>query len=242
MYTDYLKTQLTEIEALESEIARIRADCPKTAHGLPDYVSLYVTMESLVRQAAGRASLALRLTTAHIVPAEAEAQRLVSILEDLDVDLDEETLATLELICKRTWSGPPHIRETSLYRSERDSIGNMINRTIRQVQQDERDNEHDAATDALVSAGFVHNEENDAFERSDARVIVTLVNGRESRYSWEFIEITRPFSEGFLAATEYVRIVDTGKSGEFSRLLALIAKPAPTDALAPDSEPRRAIQ
>ena len=130
---------------------------------------------------------------------EREHERLIRIFEALDLDLDEETLATLELIGRQ--QGPTE------YREQARDIRRAISKAVTETQETERDFEHDQATDALIAAGFTYDEDDD-FTRSTERVTITLVNGRECRYEWQLEN----------ASGE----IDRGKSGEFSRLLALI--------------------
>lgn len=139
-----------------------------------------------------------------------EHERLVTIFEALGIDLDEETLSTLELIGKD--------RE---YKDQCRSVRVAITQICADVQADEREIEHDQATDALIAGGFTHDEEIDAFCRSSEVVTVTLVNGRECRYEWQYQPKYQPNGGSGLS-------IETGKSGDFHRLLALIA-PAPVE-------------
>jgi hypothetical protein len=203
VYTDHLKTTLEGIASLRGEIAAIDARHAKSASGSPCYPSMCGALQATIGFAADQATSALKWTTDHVAPAEAEAQRLVSILEALGIDLDEETLVTLELIGK-----------DDSYKEARRDIRNAVNRSVSDTQWCERDYEHDRATDALIDAGFIHIEDEDYFDRDAQRVTVTLANGREARYEWELQDN---------ASGEQVT-VDSGKSGSFSRLIALIQK------------------
>ena len=169
---------------------------------------------------------------------EREHERLIAIFEALEIDLDEESLATLELIGKREYTAHRPAIENSPYRDQRRDISKAFAKAIRETQENERDFEHDQATDAILAAGFVHDEENDCFARGDERVTVTLVNGRECRYEWTFGHATlrnipcqrwtladhgRPVLESYLLTHYGASSIHSGKSGEFSKLIALIA-------------------
>ena len=210
MYTDYLKETLKRIAGAKADIGRIRTEYSTSSKGYPCYPSMCGALEAVVRDAAGNAESALRWTVEHIEAAEREAERIGTIFENLGIDLDEETLVTLELIGKRTYDARNY--ENSPYKDQRREIERAISKAVADTQENEREYEHDQATDALIAAGFVHDEENDCFERNDERVTITLVNGRESRYMWELAGC---------AQNQYAYVA-SGKSGEFSRLLALI--------------------
>lgn len=133
-----------------------------------------------------------------------EHERLVTIFEAIGIDLDEETMATLELIGR-----------DQDYKDQRRSVRVAITQICADVQADEREIEHDQATDALAAAGFVYDESNDNFTRGTETVLITLANGRECRYNWAYeMQDVRPGQ---------LRIIDSGASGDFSRLIALIA-------------------
>ncbi len=129
-----------------------------------------------------------------------EHERLVTILEGLDIDLDEEALAALEVLAKNSHD----------YKSERRELASAINKAIRETQESERQIEQDDATEKLAAAGFVLDDEHEAWNRNREQVRIELTNGRESRYKWEY-ETSEPLHQ-----------IETGISGDFARLLALI--------------------
>lgn len=194
MYSDYLKEQLERIVAIKDEIAK--ADAIFTSGD--KYPSICGWLQATIKSASADAERAIAWLTEHIAPAEKQAERLVSILENIGVNLDEDDLVALETL------GKDHE-----YRHDRNTLAEAINAMIANVQESERDIEHNQATDALLAAGFVFDEQSDSFVRDGECAIITLTNGRQSRYEWRFEN----------ASGE----VDSGKSGSFSRLIALIA-------------------
>lgn len=221
MYTEYLKNNLAELAAVEVEQKRIRAEYAITNNGSPSYPSICGAMDVVITRAAYTAKAMLNWTSEHIEPAEKQAERFVSIFEALGIETDEETLATLELIGKRTYiDNPREFRENSPYRDERNQIANLISKLVSEVQESEREREHDEATDAILKAGFIHNEDTDAFMRDRETVVIELTSGRESRYKWGYAG-SKPNGDA---------LVDSGKSGEFSRLIDLIAPKQTSDS------------
>lgn len=215
MYTSYLKTKLAEIAAITEGIVRIQAQ-HKDDKGIVNYPSMCGALEAVAAQAGRTATVALKWTVDHVEPAELEAQRFTGIFESIGIELDEETLATLELIGKRTYNdGDQSFCETSPYRNERSQIGNLISKLVSEVQESERDREQDNATDALLKADFEYDEDENAFRRDIELVRIKLTNGRLSIYKWEY-DTSDP--KGTVAS---------GKSGDFHRLLALIAEEKP---------------
>lgn len=159
-----------------------------------------------LQRAGGQAATIAQTIVPRIEVIEREHQRLVSIFESLDIELDEETLATLELIGGRSCN--------DAYKEPRRDIRNAINKAVRETQEAERDYEHDQATDGLIAAGFACNEADGNFTRGNETVVITLVSGRECRYEWGYER------EAVIDVCGFVS--DSGKSGEFSRLLSLI--------------------
>ena len=216
MYTEYLKTQLQRIIDAGARIAEIESRYATVRDGHPCYPSMCGAMQSELRMASDEAKRALAWTVNHIEPAEREAGRLISILEALDIDLDEETLSTLELIGR-----------DQTYKEARRDIRNAINKAVNDTQWCERDYEHDQAIDALAAAGFVVDDDGEVWTRGDESVTVTLVSGRDARYEWTYDSDPSAAHD-----TDPDAIIDSGKSGEFFRLLALIAKPATVEVTA----------
>ena len=209
METEYLRKRLEGIANTSDHADRIETEYKSSPY------SIIGGLDARLRIVGGDIAVLLEPNglLSRIEANERAAERLQSILEALDIDLDEDALAALELIGKRTWSNGVGVYETSPYQDERRSISRAINKTIVLVQESEREREHDETTDALMVAGFVYQGDDDCFDRGNQRVTVTLTNGRECRYAWEFQDNT---------SGDQV-MVDSGKSGEFSRLLELIA-------------------
>jgi hypothetical protein len=209
-YSEYLIETLNRIAKIQSEPATIEARCATANNGRTCYPSMAGALESVVKNAAREAESALRWTTDHIVPAEREAERLVAIFENLGLDLDEETLATLELMGK-----------DKTYRSEARGIVSAITRQVADVQYSERDYEQQNATEVLARAGFVVDDEGETWTRGKVWVKIELANGRESRYRWTYENND---------ASDDETSNDSGVSGEFHRLLVLIGAGGSEDA------------
>ena len=219
MTSTYLKESLAKIGQLKQQAAEIESKESRDA-----IMAQYPALSSPYVITSGRLAGAIKSAIEWELPIaqrnaermeviECEYERLISILENIGVNLDEEDLVALELVAKRDYAPQANmqsgVRETSPYRDQREAIARTVNRAISEVQEGERELEHDNATDALLKAGFVFDEERDFFVRDNDCVTVTLVNGRECRYTWEF-------------AADLGATTETGKSGEFSRLLELI--------------------
>lgn len=200
MYSEYLKTTLKRIADSVNDIAAIEERYATAGrNGTPCYPSMVGALEAVIRSSVIYATTAKQWVTNHIEPAEREAQRLVSILEGLGIDTEEETLATLELIAS-----------DNTYRDERRQLRSVFSRVITEAQESQRESEKDDATDAITATGFAFDEEADNWNRGNEQIRIELTNGNESRYKWEY-ETSDPLHR-----------VETGVSGEFSRLLALI--------------------
>lgn len=138
-----------------------------------------------------------------LVPEINRLERIVSALESIGVNLDEEDIQGLE------W-----IAELNRTHSERSFLRDHLNRAIRESQWDRRETEHKEAIDALTTAGFVLNDEDGTWNKDGVTVKIELTNGRESRYKWEY---ERHDPKGV-----WQSIHNSGVSGEFHRLLKLI--------------------
>lgn len=224
MYTDYLKEMLQKIVGANADAARIEAEAEQYEKQSPGSRYPYQTgaLEATVACLVRNAESALRWTNEHVVPAEAEAQRLISALENVGIDIDADTMRALELMGKKTY-GKDHW-ETSPYKYERRELTGHFSRIVNEVLFSERESEHDHATDTLTAGGFEYDEDSDTFSRGAERVTITLESGRECRYSWVYERETDVL---------HIDKSDAGKSGEFHRLLSLINPLA--DALAPFS-------
>lgn len=223
MESKYLKESLDKLAGLKARAEQIQspenraAIKAQNAGGLTDGV--YPTMcgeLSGIILLASCAIAAAQHSAERLEAIEREHERFVSIFEALDIEFDETALATLELIGKRTWAeGYKPLVENSLYRDERRAISNAISRAIADVQESEREFEHEKATEAIAAAGFVRFEDDsfDGWARDIDNIERISINmsykNRITVYSWELER------DGVT--------VDSGKSGEFSRLIALIA-------------------
>lgn len=151
----------------------------------------------------------------HLEIIERGYERLVTIFESLDINLDEEAMTALETL------GKPG------YQYERHVLATAIDTAIRETQESERDNEKDATVESLLAVGFVIDDEDDSYVRGHEQVRINLVNGRECRYRWEY------------ETSEPVQRIETGKSGEFSRLMNFVAvrQSVPACGVSPSGEP-----
>ena len=226
MTSTYLKESLAKLATLKSRGERIdsvenRAELRATYPLTPgnEYPAMCGQYIGLLMGAHWDIETALR-SAERLEVIDREHERLVSIFEALDIDLDEETLTSLELMGR-----------DAEWKDARRGISFAISSAVRNVQEGERDIEHDNATDALLAAGFVFDEETDSFTRGPERVIITLTNGRECRYEWTYEHLgaaTLPLNHEASATEAYLLKhygasgIHSGKSGEFSRLLELI--------------------
>lgn len=152
-----------------------------------------------------------------------EHERLISIFEGLDIDLDESALAALELMNKRTWGkyDSGNVYDNSPYRSERSALSAAFSKAIADVQESEREFEYEQAMEALEKTGFVLDEETEEWRRGVERVTVgRQYKNHVSAYPWTY--------DGF--DLNGVGVGDSGTSGDFHRLLALITPSQPGSA------------
>ena len=204
-YSEFLTRQLTEVSGLCVRAARIEQDYATANNGKPCYPSMVGALGAIAGSIAISARSASEWTADHIVPAEREAERLMAILEGLDIDLNEESLSALEAM----------IKNQDEYRSEIRALSGAFQKAVCETQVTERELEQQNATEALTAAGFVLNDEDGETWQNDSlnlRVTIELTNGHESRYKWEVAGCEQ---------NQYAH-VDSGVSGEFHRLLALI--------------------
>lgn len=136
-----------------------------------------------------------------LIPEINRLERIVSALESIGVNLDEEDIEALEGIASDLTSG------------HREDMRESLNEWIGDWQQLAREREQQNAIDIMTSAGFVLNDEDgETWTRGNETVKLELTNGRESRYSWTY---------GFYHEDDDID-ADYGVSGEFHRLLKLI--------------------
>lgn len=146
----------------------------------------------------------------HLIPAINRLERIVSALESIGVNLDEEDVVSLELLA--TLPDADY---------ERRGLAGYINKAVTENASEARDNEQENAIASLITAGFVLNDEDgETWTRDNATVTIELTNGREYRYRWEYA--TGP-ADDFPALDDLRPIAcHSGVSGEFHRLLKLI--------------------
>lgn len=213
MESTYLKERLAKLGTLKSNCEAIESDENRerlkeqhrgTPLELDPYPSMLGQVLGLVYYSAHWDIEAAIKSAERLEIMEREHERLVAIFEALEIDLDEETLAALEMIGK-----------DSAYRDHKRDIRAAVSKAVNDTQWCERDYEHGQATEALVAAGFAINDEGECFTRGSERVTVTLVNGLEAWYAWTY--------ESHDNGTHPLYKADSGKSGEFFRLLELIA-------------------
>lgn len=213
MTTQTMKLWLQEIVNLRDDIAHInspefRATCDKSN----PYPGMLGALEGRIF----RPTVSAQIMLEHIGDIE-RLERIANVFENIDVDLDDSALSVLELMCKRTWTTGPHVRETSQYRSERNALADAINKAISEVQESERELEHESAVESIGALGFVRFEDDsfDGWVRDGERIVIEMAYKHHiTTYSWELAK------DGVTA--------DSGKSGEFRRLIALIAPKAVT--------------
>lgn len=134
MESTYLKERLAKLATLRADSERIgsnehaEAERARLKGGITDN-----PYPSMVGELMGRCWLAqfdiegAQRFAERLEVIEREYERLISIFEALDIDLDEETLSTLELI-----------GEDVKYKAERRSVRTCITQICSDVQTDER--------------------------------------------------------------------------------------------------------
>lgn len=210
----YLKERLAKLAELKPASDRIgseenRKAIAATMAGITQnaYPAMLGELMGRVFAADWDVSAALRYAE-RLEVIEREHERLITIFEGLDIDLDEEALTALEVLAKNSHD----------YKSERRELASAINKAVREALQSERDIEQDDATEKLAAAGFVLDDEHEAWDRGREQVRIELTNGRESRYKWEY------------ETSEPIHRIETGISGGFARLLALITPAQPVSS------------
>lgn len=146
-------------------------------------------------------------TIGFLIPEINRLERIVSALESIGVNLDEEDIQALEGIAAIRGSGPLHDYTLG-------TIAEHLNNAIGDWQEATREEEQENAVEALVAAGFVlDDEDGETWTKDGVTVKIECVHPAESRYKWECLHDTNnPIGTG----------VSSGVSGEFHRLLALI--------------------
>lgn len=211
MNSQTMKLWLQEIVAIEDAVDHIntpefRAACNQS------YAAMLGSLEGRIIKPVINAKMMLE----RIGDIE-RLERIANVFDAIDIDLDDSALSALELMCERTWTPGPRVHETSPYRDERRTLASAINKAIADVQESEREFEHETAEDSIGALGFVRFEDDsfDGWVRDGERIVIEMAyKNHVTTYSWELEK------DG---AT-----VDSGKSGEFSRLLGLIAPKAVT--------------
>ncbi len=134
-------------------------------------------------------------------------ERIVSALESIGVNLDEEDIQGLELL--RDTQGDDGADPS---RWERDKLVESFNAATTDAREMEREREQENAVEVLTQAGFVlDDEDGETWTKDGVTVKIECVHPAESKYKWEW-ETDSPSLRG-----------EIGISGEFHRLLALIS-------------------
>lgn len=139
---------------------------------------------------------------------EREHERWLTILDNLDLQLDERELAALELIGKE-----------DVYRSSRTKISETVMEEIRDVIEDDADYERDEATEKLIAAGFALDDDSEEW-----------VRGHDWTPAHERVSIERipppKYTSGYTTyrwtLTRANGQIECGQTGDFARLLELV--------------------
>lgn len=141
----------------------------------------------------------------HVFSAVNRLERIERALDSIGVNLDEEDIAALEIMAN-----------DDDYRRERTELRTAFNLSVGDIQDSEREAEQEQALEALAKAGFVLNDDDDeTWTKDNVTVKIELIDGSKCQYRWEY---------------ESPRNMDSGLSGEFHRLLALIGQSVSSDS------------
>jgi hypothetical protein len=136
-------------------------------------------------------------------------ERIVSALESIGVNLDEEDIHGLELL--RDDQG-----ERDECRFEREKLVGSFNAASAEAREMANEHEQEIAIEALTASGFVlDDEDGETWTKDGVTVKIECIHPGESKYKWEYENPTHTES--------HLRFV-CGVSGEFHRLLALIGR------------------
>lgn len=226
MTSKYLKESLVKLATLRTDAERIGSDENRDAikkdmcggFTYDAYPAMFGQLTGRVQNAEYDILAAQRYADT-LEATERDYERLISILEALDIETDEETLSALELMSKREWATGNRVFETSKYKSERRAVALAVSNAVNTVLEGEVEYEQENATDELTKAGFVLNDD-DQWTRDQERIVIeraaTLKHQpRRTCYTWSWCDMASGTFE-------------SGRSGDFHRLLALIA-PKPVE-------------
>lgn len=200
---NYLRQTLDRAAGLNAHLARIESAENREAmilrHGTTSiYPAMFGELSAVTQFAAADIAHAIRQ-----IEQVDRLERIAAAFEGLDIDLSDENLKALELLASER-----------RYRYEKATFSSAFETAIKYVQNYEREMEADNAAESLDAAGFVHGDTEDYWDKDDLRVTI------ESKsicgvtvYSWEL--------QSNLSGEQVT--VDSGKSGEFSRLIAAIS-------------------
>lgn len=151
-----------------------------------------------------------------LIPEINRLERIERALESIGVNLDEEDIRALELL-----SGKDD------YGFERKKLRLEINATIGDIQDSERELEQEQALEALAKAGFVLNDDDgETWTKDNVTIKIELIDGSKCQYRWAY---------------ESPRNMDSGLSGEFHRLLALIGQSVSSDSSEGSGTPKKEV-
>lgn len=154
-----------------------------------------------------------RTFTAYTIHEIDRMRRIVSALESIGVNLDEDGIYGLELLANRAGLDDN-------FRLEREAACHAFNAAISECLEESREREQEQAIEALAIAGFVlDDEDGETWTRDDVTVKIECVHPAESTYRWEYHKW-----DSIHGGPGFNKQFTIGKSGDFHRLMALIGK------------------
>ena len=203
-YSDFMKNTVAKITAHSSRPDEIRAlaDAKQDGYGNDTEGRIYPAMFGGLSGACSTLRYDIStLTLESFADGVRRLERIVSALESIGVNLDEEDIVALEGIARNY--GEPN----------RDDLRDALNTATTEWREEQRENEQAHAIEALIAAGFALDDlDGETWTRGDLRVTIECVHPAESMYRWE---------AAGCAQNQYAYI-DSGKSGDFHRLIHLI--------------------
>lgn len=204
MTTKYLTKSIDRIQALvergkQIESAEHRAEL--AARDRDVYPQLTGELSALLTILVAGEVVLLKHHAESLAAMEREHQRWLTILDNLDLQLDERELAALELMGTDTE-----------YRHYRDELRDSVFDRIRDVIESEADYERENAIEKLAVSGFALDDDSEEWIREGDRVAIEYIpqpkhTSGYTTYRWT---LTRASGE-----------VESGQTGDFARLLEL---------------------
>lgn len=197
----YLKETLERISHIRKELDLIESeDNRKRMRSIHssgnEYAAMFGELSGVVMIADSDIASALRQ-----VEAVERLERIASVFEILDIDLSEDSLKALELLANER-----------RYRHEQSSVSSAITSAIAEIQEQERERERDGAVNVITEAGFAYADDDsgECWRRGNECIQIEMkYQNNVTTYIWSVDRDGVP--------------VDSGKSGEFSRLLAAVS-------------------